>query len=123
MEFRFKEMLGDITNFMENEANTKTVIGEAFKLGEWECVPVIRVGMGFGGGIGERDLPRSEHDEGVGAGVGMGIDPIGFLVTDKKERIEFIPTKSSPGLTKAFEKAPELIEKYFEGRKLEATAN
>ena len=25
--------------------------------------------------------------------------------------------------TKAFEKAPELIEKYFEGRKLEATAN
>lgn len=122
MEFKFKEMLTDITHFMENEANAKTVIGASFKLGEFDCVPVIRVGMGFGSGIGERDLPKNEHDEGVGAGVGMGIDPIGFLVTNKED-IRFIPTKSSPGLTKAFEKAPELIEKYFEGKRMEANAN
>ena len=122
MEFKFKEMLNDITHFMENEATTKTVVGEAFKLGEFSCIPVIRVGMGFGSGGGERDLPKQEHDEGMGAGAGMGIEPIGFLVS-KKDEIEFISTKTSPGLAMAFEKAPELIEKYFEGRKLEATAN
>ena len=122
MEFKFKEMMNDITHFMENEANTKTVVGEPFKLGDFECLPVIRVGMGFGSAVGERNLPRTEHDEGIGAGVGMGIEPIGFLVTRENE-INFLPTKTNPGLAKAFDKAPELIEKYFEGRRKEAMAN
>ncbi len=122
MELRFNEMLNDITRFMENEASTKTVVGEPFKLGMFDCIPVIRVGMGFGSGGGERDLPRKEHDEGQGAGGGMGIEPIGFLVS-KAEDIQFIATKTNSGLSKAFEKAPELIEKYLETRKLETSPN
>ena len=76
---------------------------EAFMLGEFNCIPVIRVGMGFGSGMGERNLPKNEHDEGIGAGAGMGIEPIGFLVANK-ENIEFISTKTSPGLAAALKK-------------------
>lgn len=115
-------MLNEITHFMENEATTKTVIGEPFKLGAFDCIPVIRVGMGFGSGGGERDIPKKEHDEGMGAGAGMGIDPIGFLVS-KGNDISFIATKTNSGLAAAFEKAPELIEKFLENRKLASTPN
>ena len=96
MNPQFKEMLNEITRFMENEATTKTIIGDAFKLGEFDCIPVIRVGMGFGSTQGERDLPKKEHDEGIGAGAGMGIAPIGFLVAKGKD-ISFIPTKAKIG--------------------------
>ncbi len=122
MDIQFKEMLGEITHFMENEAAAKTVIGDPFKLGEFDCIPVIRVGMGFGSGGGERDVVKKEHDEGIGAGAGMGIDPIGFLVS-KGPDISFIPTKTNSGLSAAFEKAPELINKYLDTRKKEAASN
>jgi len=122
MDVQFKEMLNEITRFMENEATTKTVIGEAFKLGDFDCIPVIRIGMGFGSTQGERELVQKEHDEGLGAGAGMGIAPIGFLVAKGKE-ISFIATKPNSALTTAFEKAPELIEKYLETRKLQTVEN
>ncbi len=119
---QFKEMLHEITQFMENEASTKTVIGDPFQLGAFSCIPVIRVGMGFGTGGGERDLSNKEHDQGGGAGGGMGIEPIGFLVS-KDDTIQFISTKTHSGLSRAFEKAPELIEKFLETRKTAAASN
>ncbi len=109
----FEELLGKVTSFMKTEANTKTVIGEQFNLGEFSCIPVIRVGMGFGTGGGEGDVSKNTHSEGGGAGGGMGIEPLGFLVS-KGELIQFVSTKTNKGLSAAFEKVPELIEKYLE---------
>lgn len=109
MEMHFEELLGKITDFMKTEAKTETVIGEAFELGEFTCVPVIRVGMGFGSGGGTGDAPKTGKGEGAGAGAGMGIEPIGFLVT-RKEDITFLPTRKSKGITAAFEKFPDLFE-------------
>lgn len=122
MNIQFKELISEITHFMENEATTKTIVGDAFKLGEFDCIPVIRVGMGFGSGGGERDLPQKEVDELLGAGAGMGIEPIGFLVS-KKDDITFLPTKTNTALSKAFDKAPELLEKWLNSRKMEPAHN
>ena len=122
MNIQFKELINEITNFMENEATTKTVVGDPFKLGKFDCIPVIRVGMGFGSGGGEREVTAKEVDELLGAGAGMGIDPIGFLVTNNDE-ITFLPTKTNTALSKAFEKAPELLEKWLDSRKMETTNN
>ncbi len=114
------EMLGKITEFLKSEAKTETIIGEQFKLGEFTCVPVMSVGMGFGGGGGEGkgNSKSAGNGEGVGAGAGagMGIGPVGFLVT-KGNEIQFIPTKASKGISAAFEKLPDLLEKYLESRK------
>ncbi|NNE78200.1 MAG: sporulation protein, partial [Pricia sp.] len=52
MEIHFEELLGKITEFIKAEAKTDTIIGNAFDLGEFKCVPVIKVGMGFGSGGG-----------------------------------------------------------------------
>ena len=113
MEIQFKEMIDQITHFMKTEAKTNTVIGEAFQLGEFSCIPVIRVGMGFGSGGGEGEDPKHGHGEGGGVGAGMGIEPIGFLVS-RGESITFVNTRTNTALAAAFEKVPELIEKYME---------
>ena len=106
----FEEMLGKVTDFIQNEAKTETVVGDAFELGEFTCVPVIRFGVGFGSGGGSGDSNKTGRGEGGGAGAGFGIEPIGFLVTRGAE-ISFISTVKNKGISAAFEKVPDLIEK------------
>jgi len=112
MEVNFENLLHRLTEFIEKEAKTETVVGEPFELGEFTCVPVVRVGVGFGSGGGSGDAPKTGKGEGGGAGAGMGIDPIGFLVT-KGDQISFISTHQNKGLAAAFERVPDLIEKFL----------
>ncbi|MCX2719617.1 GerW family sporulation protein [Lentiprolixibacter aurantiacus] len=118
MELHFEELLTRITDFMKTEAKTETVVGEPFELGAFKCVPVIKVGMGFGSGGGEGTEAKTRKGEGLGAGAGMGIEPIGFLVT-KGDEISFLEAGKAHGLAAAFEKVPELIDKFWESRKKE----
>ena len=55
---------------------------------------------------------------GGAAGGGIGIEPIGFLVA-KGDNINFISTKTNKGLAAAFEKVPDLLEKFMEIRQEE----
>ena len=117
MKINLEELLPKITDFLKSEAKTETVIGKQFQLGEFSCVPVIRMGMGFGSGGGEGEAPNQQgHGGGMGLGGGLGIEPIGFLVTRATE-ISFISTRAKGGLSSAFEKAPELLEKFLEQQK------
>lgn len=115
MEVQIENLMDKITNFIQKEARSETVIGEAFMLGEYHCIPVIRVGMGFGTGAGEGDDPKKGHGEGGAGGAGVGIEPIGFLVS-KGDEISFVSTKTNRGIAAAFEKVPDLLEKYLEKR-------
>jgi uncharacterized spore protein YtfJ len=115
MELHFDELLGKITDFMKSEIKTDTVIGEPFELGEFKCVPVIKVGMGFGSGGGEGTEAKGRKGEGMGAGGGVGIEPIGFLVS-RKDEISFLAAGKTHGLSALFEKVPDLIEKMSKNR-------
>ncbi|MEO1049162.1 MAG: spore germination protein GerW family protein [Bacteroidota bacterium] len=115
MDMHYDDLLGKITEFIKNEAKTETVIGEPFELGEFTCVPVVRVGMGFGSGGGTGDAPKAGKGEGAGAGAGMGIEPIGFLVT-RQDQISFIGTSKNKGIAAAFEKIPDVMGKIFEAK-------
>lgn len=121
MKANFDDVLTRVTDFLRSEAKTETVIGKEFKLGEFTCVPVIRLGMGFGYGGGEGGDAKQGRGEGAGAGAGMGVEPIGFLVT-KGGEISFIQAHHSKGLSMAFEKVPGLIEKYLEQQAAEKKA-
>ncbi|MFN8397654.1 MAG: spore germination protein GerW family protein [Bacteroidia bacterium] len=113
MSMNFDEMLQKVTDFIRTEAKTESVIGTPFTLGEFTCVPVIRVGFGFGAGGGDGEQPGKGHGVGGGAGAGMGIEPVGFLVS-KGSEIQFVSTQHSKGLAAALEKAPDVLMKYFE---------
>jgi uncharacterized spore protein YtfJ len=117
MKINFEEMLPKITDFLKSEAKTETVVGKQFQLGEFNCVPVIRVGMGFGTGGGEGADAKQGHGEGVGMASGMGIEPIGFLVS-RGDEISFISTKGKSGFASVFEKAPELLDKFLDQQKM-----
>jgi uncharacterized spore protein YtfJ len=118
MQGKLDELLGKVTEMLKSEARTETIIGEEFKLGEFTCVPVIKVVMGFGtGGGGGEDKTRGKG-EGSGIGAGMNIVPVGFLIT-RGEQISFIGTEKSKGLDKIFDKAPDLIEGFMKNRSKE----
>ncbi|MBO0331896.1 GerW family sporulation protein [[Muricauda] lutisoli] len=118
MDLHFEELLNKVTDFIKSEAKTDTIIGEPFQLGEFKCVPVIKVGMGFGSGGGEGVEGKARKGEGAGAGAGIGIQPIGFLVT-KGDEISFLEAGKTHGLAAAFEKVPDLIEKIVSERNKE----
>lgn len=111
MNVHFDDLLDRVTKFIQNEAKTETVVGEAFPLGEFTCIPVMRLSIGFGSGGTESDKSKM-HGEGAGAGAAFALNPIGFLVS-RGEDISFISTKTNKGLAAAFDKAPELLEKYL----------
>ena len=123
MELHFEELLTQITDFIKSEAKTETVVGEKFELGEFKCVPLIKVGMGFGsgGGEGTETKTKARKGQGMGAGAGVGIEPVGFLVT-KGEHISFLEAGKTHGLAAAFEKVPDLIEKIVDKRSREEMA-
>ena len=121
MSIQFENLLGQVTSFIQSEAKSETVIGSAFELGEFSCIPVIRVGMGFGTGGGEGDAAKQGHGEGGGAGAGLGIEPIGFLVS-RADEISFVSTKTNKGLAAAFEKVPDLLAKFIETRERQQKA-
>ena len=112
MQTNFEEVLTQVTDFLKSETKTETVVGKEFTLGEFTCVPVIRVGLGFGYGGGEGEDSNKAHGGGSGAGAAVGMEPLGFLATRGAE-ISFIPAKSSKGLSAAFEKMPDMLEKYL----------
>jgi len=121
----FNELLSKLTEFLKAEVKTETIIGQQFQLGEFTCVPVMSVGFGLGTGGGEGKGTSKAAGEGegtgLGGGAGIGMGPVGFLVTNGKE-IQFISTRASKGLSALFEKAPDILEKYFEKDKEPATA-
>jgi len=118
MELHFDELLSQITDFIKTEAKTETVVGDQFELGEFKCVPVIKVGMGFGSGGGEGTEPKNHKGQGMGGGGGVGIQPIGFLVT-KGEEISFLAAGKTHGLAAVFERVPDLIETIAKNRRKE----
>lgn len=121
MELHFEELLGKITDFIKSEAKSETVVGEQFELGEFKCVPVIKVGIGFGsgGGGGEGGVSNKKgQGQGAGAAAGVGIEPIGFLVS-RGEEISFLAAGKTQGLAAAFEKVPDLIEKLVKNKSKE----
>ena len=112
-----EQLLEKISEQVKSMVKTETVIGDEFKLGEYTCKPVVRVGLGYGSGSGKGTSDskfkkhNSGHGDGVGAGAGLGILPVGFLAT-KGDEIKFIPAGSKNGLNTLFEKIPDIVEKF-----------
>ncbi|NOX47207.1 MAG: sporulation protein [Chlorobi bacterium] len=115
MDFNLEDMLSKVLEQLKTVAKTETVMGEPFKLGEFTCVPVIKIGMGFGsGGGGGEDSSRGAKAGGAGAGIGL--EPIGFLVTRGAE-ISMVSVSRSKGLQSIFEKVPDLMDKLLSMKK------
>ncbi len=114
MEIKIDELLDKLSGHVKSLANTETVLGEEFTIGEFTCRPVIKFGTGFGSGTGTGDDPKGKYKgSGGGAGAGLGVVPLGFL-TSRGNEISFIPVDKKLTLSTLFEKVPDLVEKMAE---------
>jgi uncharacterized spore protein YtfJ len=114
MEIKVDELLDKVSGHVKSLANTETVLGEEFKIGEFTCRPVVKIGTGFGSGAGDGVEPKTKtKGSGGGAGAGIGIVPLGFLTT-KGDEISFIAVDKKTALSTLFEKVPDLVEKMAE---------
>ena len=67
---------------IETTLDTKQVIGEPVKVGEYTIIPLISIGFGFGVGSGtgkSEEFVKGEGSGGASAG-GGGLKPIGVVV-------------------------------------------
>ena len=111
MDINIASLLDKVSDHVKTLASTETILGEEFKLGEFTCRPVIKVGTGFGSGAGEGDDPKGKNKGGGGGvGAGIGITPVGFLTT-KGDEIYFIPSDKKTALSSLIEQVPDLVEK------------
>jgi len=110
MEINIEKLLDKVSDHVKTMASTETILGEEFKLGEFTCRPVIKVGTGFGSGAATGKDPKSNSGSGGGAGAGIGITPLGFLVA-KGDQIYFIPSDKKTPLSTLIDKVPDLVEK------------
>jgi len=114
MDINIEQLLDKVSDQVKSMASTETILGEEFKLGEFTCRPVIKVGTGYGSGAGEGDDPKSKNKGGGGgAGAAIGITPVGFLTT-KGDEIYFIPSEKKTALSSLIEQVPDLVEKVTE---------
>ncbi len=114
MDIKIEALLDKVSEQVKSLASTDTVMGEEFKLGEFTCRPVIKVGTGFGSAAGSGTDPKTKNQgSGGGAGAGIGVIPLGFLVT-KGDEISFIPSDKKTALSSLLDKVPDLVEKVAE---------
>jgi len=111
MDIKADELLEKLAGHVKSIANTDTILGEEFTMGEYTCRPVIKVGTGFGSGSGTGEDPKGKASgKGGGAAAGIGVTPVGFLVA-KGGEISFVPSGLKAGLSNLLEKIPDLVEK------------
>ena len=111
MNINIESLLDKVSGHVKTLASTETILGEEFKLGEFTCRPVIKIGTGFGSGAGDGDDPKGKATGGGGgAGAGIGVTPVGFLTT-KGDEIYFIPADKKSALSSLIDQVPDLVEK------------
>ncbi len=112
----FEDMLKTLAEHVKSVGSSETVVGAQFTLGEFSCVPVIRLGLGFGAGGGSGEDSKKGKGDGGGGGAGIGVEPLGFLVT-RGDDIQFLSVGKRSGLAAAMEKMPELLQQMLPGKK------
>lgn len=108
-----EELLQKVVDELKEAATTKTVVGEQFQLGEFTCVPVIKLGFGFGGGGDSKGDSKHQPSAGMGVGAGIGISPVAFLVS-RGDQISILNVEKDGAFSKLFDKLPDMLHDYLE---------
>jgi len=116
MSKNYQEPINKMLDEIKGLAKTETVIGDPFQLGEFTCVPVIKIGFGMASGMGGTDEEKKGGAGGGGGAGGIGISPIAFLVS-KGDEISVLSLEKKKGLSGMFDKVPDLLEKVMDLKK------
>lgn len=113
---KINEMMGITMEKLREMGDVKTIIGDPITAGDTTIIPVSKVSYGFASG--GSDLPAKQNPKdlfGGGAGAGVTVQPIAFLVINKEGNVRLIQiTESNDTISNAIRSVPEVIDKISE---------
>jgi len=107
-----------LPNMLENTiakiremVDVNSVIGEKIVVGDTTIIPVSKVSVGFGGG--GSDFTKGNNAFGGGAGGGVNVIPICFLVVNKDGSVRMMPVPTPANTTpdRIVEMIPDTLDK------------
>ena len=110
-----------LPNMLENTiakiremVDVNSVIGEPINVGDTTLIPVSKVSVGFGGG--GSDFTKGTDAFGGGAGGGVKVVPVCFLVVNKDGNVRMIPVPTPANSTpdRIVEMIPDTLDKITE---------
>lgn len=115
-----KHPIGDLmTNIVEKVreiADVNTIVGQPIQAGEVTIIPLSQLSVGVGSGgtefASKNRKPEDDNCFGGGAGAGVNLTPVGFLVV-KGDSVRLLPVAPPPATTvdRVIETVPEVVDK------------
>ena len=107
----FKNTVNTLFEGMEGFLSSKTVVGEAVKIGDTTILPLMDVSFGVGAGAngGERS------SQNAGGGIGGKMSPCAVLVISNGTT-KLVSVKNADGLSRILDMVPDVVNKFTAGK-------
>ena len=119
------ELMGAAMEKVHEMVDTNTIVGQPITTPDGvTLIPISKVSFGFGGGGGDYGKAPKENFGG-GAGAGVKIDPVAFLVIkDGITRVMPVSVPPASTLERVVDMVPEImdkVEKYIDKKQAKET--
>lgn len=117
-ENQFQGVVESLLRGMDTVLSTKTVVGDATKIGETIILPLVDVSFGVGAGSGSNGQKNSASGAG---GLGGKMTPSAVLVI-RDNAVKLVNIKNQDAVTKVLDMIPDLVDKFTKPKKKEEEA-
>ncbi len=107
-ENQFQGVVEALLKGMDTVLSTKTVVGDATKIGDTIILPLVDVSFGVGAGAGNNGQKNSASGAG---GLGGKMTPSAVLVI-RNGGVKLVNIKNQDAVTKVLDMIPDLVEKF-----------
>ena len=109
----FQGVVESLLRGMNGVLSTKTVVGEATKIGDTIILPLVDVTFGVGAGSGS----NTNKGSGTGAGgIGGKMTPSAVLVIQNGS-VKLVNVKNQDTVTKVLDMVPDMVDKFLDKKK------
>ncbi len=109
-ENHFSETIESLFKGMDEFVTTKTVVGEAVKVGDTTILPLIDVTCGMAAGAFNRDAKQSG-----GGGMNAKMSPSAILIIQNGVT-KLVNIKNQDAMTKILDMVPDFVNKFMSGK-------
>ena len=105
----FKDTVKTLFDGMEGFITSKTVVGEAIKVGDTVILPLMDVS--FGVGAGATSPNKGKSDPNTGGAIGGRMSPSAVLVISNGTT-KLVNVKDQDGISKIIDLVPDIVNKF-----------
>ncbi len=110
---QFQGVMESLLGGMDNVLSTKTVVGEATKVGDTNILPLVDVSFGVGAGAGVNNTKSTSSGAG---GMGGKMTPSAVLVIQNGS-VKLVNIKNQDAVTKVLDMIPDIVDKFSKPKK------